>query len=114
MVAVVAVGFTNPVRKAIDDTRLVRSEIVQITAEHVVRRFACVREAMAAVPDRPTYVEPRHGLPQVEWYQRALELGFGEVPFVAELDDAEQVLEVVQVDDGSGVCVDLDVRVRPR
>ena len=113
VVAVAAAGFVTPVRKAIDDTRLVRSEIVQITADAQLARFQCVREAMAAVPDRPTYVVPTSELPGAEWYQRALELGFGEVPFVAERAEAEQVLELVEVADGSGACGDLDVRVHP-
>jgi hypothetical protein len=113
VVAVVVAGFAAPVAKAIDDTRLVRSAVVQSLADATARRFECIRQAMTQVPDQPTYVAPASELPDVEWYQRAIELGFGEVPFVSRRRDAEQVLQLVAVPPGTGVCDDLDIRVRP-
>jgi hypothetical protein len=107
-------ALAGPVRKAVDDTRLVRTESVRAFADAHVARFACIRDVLASVPDRPTWVEPADELPAVEWYQRAIELGFGEVPFVARPEDAAQVLTIVPVTDGPGLCGGLEVRVQPR
>ena len=112
VVAVGVAGFVSPFRALVHDLRLVRDPEAMGAAEVQRGHLNCVRGALRAVPDRPTYVTPHEAGSGVEWYQRAVELGFDEVPFVPRLEDAEQVLEVVVDRDGDGVCGVLSVRVR--
>ncbi len=109
-----AAGFVAPVRKSISDTRFVLSDLSEFDASTRDLRFRCLRTALQELPDRATFVAPATELPAAEWYQRAIELGFGNVRFVADRADAQQVLEVVPVAPGTGTCGDVDVRIRSR
>jgi hypothetical protein len=111
VVAVGVAGFITPFRGLVQHVRLVRDPAVTGAAEIQRGHLNCVREALEDVPDRPTYVVPFERGTRVEWYQRTIELGFDEVPFVARREDAEQLLEVVVDGDVDGVCGVLSVRV---
>lgn len=111
VVAVGVGGFVGPVRDAVDHTRLVRSSGVLGTADVAMHHLLCLEEALRSVPDRPTYVEPIDAGREAEWYQRALELGFAEVPLVGDRDQAQQLLRIEVDLDGGGVCGLLDIEV---
>lgn len=113
-VAAGALGFAGPARDALADADDLRTPEARDAAADRFGRFECLRDAIAELPHRPTYVEFVFELPGVEWYQRATEMAFGQLPLVADADDAEQQLEIVVVPPGTGTCDGLDVQLRPR
>lgn len=104
-------ALADPLPKAASDVRLVVSQASRDEARVRIDRFACLEAQLALLPDRLTYVEPSEELPDVEWYQRTLELGFGHLPFVERRSDAEQVVALEVVSLGSAPCGDVAVVV---
>jgi hypothetical protein len=114
LVVIGVLAFVAPIRKAVSDTRFVLSEFARYNADVSLARFACVRGQIQAASAVPTYLATGDGVPGLLWYQRGIEFGFDEVPFVEDRRDAEQVLEIEDVPAGTGNCGDVQVTVVSR
>jgi len=74
-------------------------------------RLRCIEAALADLPDVPTYVEPAEAGAAALSYQLSIALGFGELTFVTDRAEAEQVVAIVPGGDpatcgGSAVVVE--------
>jgi hypothetical protein len=112
-VVVALAGAVEPAITATRDAEAVMGDDGRAAARRVYERFRCLRDAIEAMPAVPTYIEPHTVLPDVEWYQRSVEMAFGHLPLVSDPADAQQELDVF-VELGTGRCDDVDVELVPR
>ena len=108
---VALIAFVTPTDKAISDTRFVTSEFARVIHRDQYNRLVCLRDELRALPKVPTYIEPVILLPNLEWYHRAIQVTFHELPLVAERAEAQQVVRVLEVPGLETPCPPLQIQV---